>query len=363
MNNKGKILSVGLISMFLVSSCVSSSTLKLAKSKQISSGDTISAKSIVYGLPKSTLVFKINQVKTEYKAGPFAKFAETFLGIENVILDNKASYQLSCVVIDQYRELDNDALFIVEPGDEVINYLQLSKQGLIMFPESRTAKPLFQTESKDYSQNLIFTDLSVKPNYFSEKGEVTSVSDDMSAAPVLRKQVVQKSISDKAKEAADVIFEIRDRRLSILFGDEDKFPEGEAMKADLDELNRIEKEYLALFIGKKIESTTSFYYEFSPTQQYLTNPYLIFRFSETTGITDVNSMEGRPIFVVIEKDAGSVFDSLHTTVTENNGHSIYYRIPSSVNVKLIDKSVIAQRRIVIEQLGKLMAIPAKNINL
>ena len=362
--NKIRFIFVGIISMLFVS-CTTSKEINYASSKRLSSQDQINEKSIVYGLPKSTLVFKVEQLKTEYIAGPYAQYAETFLGISNVVTSSKTEYKLSNVLIDQYRELDNDALYIIEPGDQVIDYLQLSKQGLIMFPENRDAQPVFNTQSNDYSQKLIFTDLSVKPNYFHEKGEITRVStaaNNFSDVPVIRKQTVMKSIQDKAKEAADVIFDIRERRLSLLFGDEERFPQGDAMSATLNEMRRIEEEYLALFIGKQVESVSTFYYEFTPTKEYTSSPYMLFRFSEKSGVTDVKTIEGRPVYVVIENGNNSASENIESNSTTNS-HNIYYRVPYSVNVKLIDKDVIVQRRMIIEQLGKVMSVPAKNINL
>ena len=74
----------------------------------------------------------------------------------------------------------------------------------------------------------------------------------------MRQQViVEKTTEAKAKEVADKIFEIRDNKYKILVGQTDATYSGEAMKATIDALNKLEHDYMTLFTGFSESETTA----------------------------------------------------------------------------------------------------------
>ncbi len=336
-----------------------------ATSKKIQTIDTLSDNSIVYGLPKSTFVFGVKQVKEKYFPGPFAEYASLLLGIEGVEREINERYYVDNISISQYRELDSEMMFVINPGDERIEYLKLSKQGLIFFPENINVNDVFNNSNGESIDKHLFTNTTLKPNYNIKNTSLSRVSgqNDYSGVPVMRKQLVQKSKIDKAKEAAEVILNIRERRLLLLLGEEELFPVGEAMQSIIDELARIEKEYLSLFIGKRLKAEQIYYFEYTPDKQDIELPYVLFRFADNKGIVDENNFEGRPFVVDIEGLSTQIEDSV---VVSNgllsNSHRIYYRIPEVVTIKIVDKSnILARKRVLIEQFGKISSAPAKNI--
>ena len=71
--------------------------------------------------------------------------------------------------------------------------------------------------------------------------------------PVKQSQTVVKSLEKKAEETAEMIFKLRQKRVEIVTGDTDATFSGEAMAATLKEIQRLEDEYMSMFIGKSVK--------------------------------------------------------------------------------------------------------------
>jgi hypothetical protein len=144
----------------------------------------------------------------------------------------------------------------------------------------------------------------------------------------------------------------------------DYYPDGDALNAALKELDRLENEYMDLFIGKKITSTYTASFEFTPSEKDLHQPYFIFRFNEEKGVLPANDLTGRPI--IVELEALKQVESLSNLIYKNDNpeepryhDKIYYRIPDLVKVKVYDgSSLIAIRKVPVEQYGQIVQIPA-----
>ena len=165
--------------------------------------------------------------------------------------------------------------------------------------------------------------------------------------------VVEKSMEAKAKEVADKIFEIRDNKYRILVGDTDATYSGEAMKATIDALNKLENDYLSLFNGYSEFDTQAASFELIPAVQE-SQMYIAFRISDSEGLVPADNLNGNPYIVqlVVEEVAGESLD------TRSKNPVIYYRIPAICSVKLTDgAATLLQARVPVYQLGSLAAYP------
>ena len=77
--------------------------------------------------------------------------------------------------------------------------------------------------------------------------------------PVTREVMQDKTLEDKAAEAAEIILSVRQERMNIAMGHTDATFSGEALAAALEELSRIEEEYLALFRGYTVSRNRARY--------------------------------------------------------------------------------------------------------
>ncbi len=348
-------------------SCKTTSETKVSK---IDSLTNQPENGIIYALPKTTLRFTVEALRTDIIPGPYYEYAEKYLGMDDVPEEEYSDWQISNIMIDSYNEIDPEQFYMLEPeGKMNINMQKLIESGTLM-PVNQRAKHQFPNDFygfNDPGKEVVFTDLSVKKYIGEEK--VTYYKrvqrDSLFAkVPVVKTQSVTKTFEDKAEEAANFIFMIREKRFELLTGMADFYPEGESLEAAINELNDLESEYLSLFIGKKFTSTYQATFEFSPHEKDLNQPHILFRYSDERGVLPPNDLRGRPVIVEIEKlNHTENLDFLLADQFNREGTSyqnkLFYRIPDQAFIQVIDgNQLLAKRKITIEQFGTVVQIPS-----
>jgi hypothetical protein len=156
-----------------------------------------------------------------------------------------------------------------------------------------------------------------------------------------------------------MILDIRDQRLRIVTGDTDATYSGAAMGAAIDELTRLEKEYLMLFIGYSEFQTQKMNFEVIP-QPGETQMYVAFRLSDTAGLVPADNLSGKPVVMEIIPQTFADPAGASDAAKATKGAAIYYRIPAICNVKLMDGvNMLLQSRIPVYQLGRESSTPLK----
>lgn len=186
--------------------------------------------------------------------------------------------------------------------------------------------------------DLLFTDLSVKRNFEAEKDvEVSLVMPDTNYAsrPANRNALKEKTLEQKAEEAADFLIKLKKRRFKLVAGQYDYMPEGEAMAEALNELSRLEEEYLSLFIGKKMVSEVIRHFRFVPDTDRENERQVIFRFSDSQGILNTTETIGIP--VVLEVNSMQLIKDLESykIPVKPAADIMPYRIPEEVSFRLM----------------------------
>lgn len=353
------------ILLIVLISCSTTSETRVSKIENLNLN---SSSGIVYALPKSNITFKVEAVRTDIFPGPYHEYAEKYMGLENVPHKKESVWQISNITIDTYNDIDADEIYLIEPSGKMNIDLKGLIDNQIIFPINKESKDKY--ENRFYGKNesgsdIVFKDLSVS-KYVGEE-QVTyykRVQKDslFAKVPVVKTQSVYKSFEDKAEEASSFIFMIREKRFELLSGMADYYPDGQALDVALKELDRLENEYIDLFIGKRFTSTYTASFEFSPEEKDLHQPYILFRFNKDKGVLAANDLSGKPI--IIELEALGQVDNLPNfqPVTDELEHSsqnnLYYRVPDLVQVKVFDgSSLIASRKVKVEQFGKIILIP------
>ena len=150
--------------------------------------------------------------------------------------------------------------------------------------------------------------------------------------------------------------------MSIITGDTDATYSGSAMGAALDEITRLEQEYLSLFIGYSEYGTQTYTFDLTPSKTRESQMYIAFRFSETAGILPADNLSGRPIALEITpKDIASPMGE--KKVKKTKVPVVVYRIPATCGIRVIDgKNVLMETRFPIYQFGEETSLPV-NVNL
>jgi hypothetical protein len=236
-------------------------------------------------------------------------------------------------------------------------YPDLGNSGYVLNPAS-----LFIHESKrignyDLSSETWFTNLAVK-RHLTETTDTlykTMITDSSYVRiPVVRKQRDAKTLEQKAEEAANFIIKTRKRRFKLLAGQYDVFPEGQALAISVEELDKTEKEYLELFLGKKVKQEFTQSFIIIPEKSSEVQKITVAKFSQETGLRASDANTGKAIVMEIEPlQTLKALPSTPQFVLNN----LYYRIPDIANVRLkIESEVLYESRMSLFQAGKLVGI-------
>ena len=203
-----------------------------------------------------------------------------------------------------------------------------------------------------------FSDKGVSSNLTSESTTLYRNEKKESAynrVSVQQNMVVEKTLEQKAAETANTILELRRQRLQIVTGDTDATYSGEAMGAAIDELTRLEKEYMTLFTGYSEFQTQKMKFDVIPEAGRDSQMYIAFRISDKNGLAPADDVSGKPVVMEIVMPEIAQPEVVKKTKEE----VIYYRIPAMCTVKLKDgATLLLQSRMPVYQLGQDSSIPA-----
>lgn len=317
----------------------------------------------IYVLPRTLFMVSVVFEKETYIPGPYRLFTERYLGLEDFIAESGFNYRLLSVDIESFNEPDPDHYYSVNliKGDyNWEEYLRLSDYGFIFDPSVNFEKEKKEIKSGKKSELPYFTDLSVKRN-------LTEVTDTLYKTiirdssylrvPVLRSHREAKTLEQKAEEAANFIIKIRKRRFKLLAGQYELFPEGDALAISVEELDKLEKEYLELFLGKRIKEKYKKSFIVDPEAGTDPGNYTFARFSPMTGLLEADESAGKALELIIEPQQ-KVMTLPEINKNQDVKNQIFYRIPdiAEVKVKLVNEILYEERRSVY-QLGNIISYP------
>jgi hypothetical protein len=328
---------------------------------------------LMYSLPKTVVKIRVDVTKRTIKKGPFAAYADNLLGIKNVAFDDKSDWKIKNVQIGSYGMADSAHCFAVLAKNCLpANFLNFNEKGLLTSinasPSSEFApKELTQINlAKDEQMDISYSDLAIL-SPISEKTDTLyrgKGTDTLFVKiPILEKQLLKKTTAEQAKEAADLLIQIRKRKYKNLTGRYEKLLDGQAMATMVKELDEMEAQYLSLFIGKTVEKDFTYFFEFTPSEKKEFAPKPLFYFSETDGIRNSAANRAKPVLIeFIESNNTKNFNTFTSKVADLKGKktSFVYRIPEVSLVTLSkDNVVLASKKLAISQYGCLASLPVQ----
>ena len=302
------------------------------------------AQEVPYALPLTTLSVKVDIRQESFFAGPYAAFAKDMLNM-SVSEKDMVSTEVTRIELIPRVEADTDAWYTCDAESAAL--LALSAQGLVSLGGSgeRAAWRFLPGLKADFTdKGLTNPEKEAIQIVYEEVQTDTAVV----SIPVEHRVLVEKTLEDKASDAADMILAIRKDRLNIASGNTDASYSGEAMKAALDELDRIEKEYMALFCGYSVVRRQTCVFEVIPSATVKTQRYLVFRLTDDGPVTE--GVRGVPYYMELFPE-GSLPEE-NTDKRKTKG-AVRYRIPQVCKVVLSsDGKNLLQTRLPFYQLGR-----------
>jgi hypothetical protein len=318
--------------------------------------------SIVYSMPKTTVEISVEVLKDKYIPGPYVRYAEEQLSVENVSAREDISYRIGKISMRPMIEADYEYMYSLPVGEKAVvdaSFLALSSEGLIFsLNESQDISVNYTaTMPKNYQlypDRVPSSPLATQTEFIMERIKTDS---GFITVPFQQSIVEKKDIQSKAEEAAKFLFSLRQRRFELVTGDVDHAFSGSSLKDAVDEINRLEREYLSLFLGKHFVESCVYKFYISPDKSLDTKSYPVFYFSEADGALSEATRNSTPFtLTVIPSGKINYVEGVKTRVKTAN---IYYRVPEIADVQLLQGSKeICRGRMQIYQMGKELVLPS-----
>lgn len=338
----------------------------------------------MYSLPKNVLHVNVHATKTRQIEGPYAMYAQKYLGIRNVIKRSSTSYAIEHIDLTIQAIADPSETFFINIPKCIKKKNQLSVQftpeGMLTSVNTCNKHKGGELHGKKPNQDGRHTPMDEKN---AEAEQLLSYGKNLQETydtiiervlldsmtiekKILKKIMIEKTPEQKAKETADQILKIRDERFKLFTGyAEIAYTEGAIAYMDKG-LEKMENEYMRMYTGMSYSTTQERAYTFTPTALLYDSLIPLFRFSKEQGVLDTSFYSGTPVFIKFEKVAQSTdADSLLIYRNKNiKKKGVCYRVPQPVRVTLIhEDEVIASDVLPIAQLGQTTFLPPKQLTM
>lgn len=313
---------------------------------------------VTYALPSTTVSLEVEAVQETFYVGPYAKFAEKYLGIKPRMKD-ETTVQITQLKMTPYVEADQASRYSLQASKTGLNpsIFKLSSEGLVTFADAKFADESvwrFPVQNQgDFSGKGVSSNLTSESTtlYRNEKKESA-----YNKVAVQQSMVVEKTLEQKAAETAKTILQLRDQRLRIVTGDTDATYSGEAMGAAIEELSRLEEEYMTLFTGYSDYQTQKMRFDVIPERGRENQIYIAFRISDAKGLAPADEIGGKPVVMEIVPQE---FKQVPAVGKPSKDAVIHYRIPAICTIRLKNGTdLLLQARVPVYQLGQESSIPA-----
>lgn len=308
---------------------------------------------IAYSLPRTGVRIYVTAVKQSVMAGPFNGYAEQLLGIKNVPSKSSVNWSISEIQVETFSEPDPDQVYKAFGSGAFL--LNLTADGrLAGINSGKSTSEIIAVKTNQIIQKPEFDD-GFSFDYFTDTPFYIPGDSTNGFKPM------RISAEQKAAEAAKRILDARTTQFNIVSWMMDgEHPDGEAYKTSLNELKRIEKDYLSLFVGRTTYKKEKYSFDFVPVK---TNGKgeVVFRISNEKGVVPASDLSGKPVLIEfeLEKNLIQKYDGMVVSENPSAGESgVYYRMPGIATIKIIHElNTIATARAAIAQFGVVAPIP------
>ena len=313
---------------------------------------------LTYSLPSTTIVVEVEAVQEKFFAGPYARYAEKYLGIK-ARQKNETTYQITMLNLKPLVEADQNRRFSIPVKKSAVDatFLKLSSQGLISMADGTFGDATVWRFPKSGKGD--FAERGVSSNLKSESATLyrnQKTESEYNRIAVQQNMVVEKTQEQKAAEAAEMIIRLREQRLQIVTGDTDATYSGEAMGVAIEEMTRLEKEYMSLFVGYSDFQEQKMSFDITPSAERESQMYVAFRISDTAGLVPADNLSGKP--VVMEIVPQNVTDPQVTEEVKSKLPLVHYLVPAICTVRVKEGAdILIQSRIPVYQLGREGSMP------
>lgn len=298
---------------------------------------------VVYSLPTTMLRIKVEAEVTLCKVGPFYRYSNSYLNLSDVVTEDSKTWKLLSATITSYGKASEQESqkYKIVAMNAVCPSVQTTSDGVLLGINTKCESVELCDEETDVElPELTFDDVQLD-----------------------RSILTKTSTAAMAQETALSIYDLRDKRLSLLGGeDATVLHDAGSYEKVFAEIERLERDYISMFAGKKKTIKVVKYYDVVPDCYGATSQVLL-RFSEKEGFLDAMDLNGKPVYVDMTFTKPTQVSSYSAQSKERRSKPIYglrYIRPAMVNVKVVDRNKqIGEGNVLCSQGGQLLSLPAK----
>jgi len=287
---------------------------------------------VTYSLPLTSFIINAEITKITVKAGPYYRYAERYLGVKNVPVEDRVYYELGRITLTNKGMPDPDNHYVIEFKQKTVApFVYLTREGLIC------------AINEEYTPEA-----APKEAATPEKSNAAAVMP--SSSVYTEEMLLAGSVAHQAEIAAKQIFHYRESRNDILTGDADNMPpDGEAMKIVINKLEEQEKALTRLFTGYETRETS--YYDVSIKPEDEIEKEILFRFSQKLGILDDDDLGGEPVYFSLKAlDRPQPLDPKEAEKKAKLMRGVIYNVPGRAQAEITysGKSLLKKETLVVQ---------------
>ncbi len=335
---------------------------------------------VFYYLPKTTLVIDVEITKVNYIPGPYAAYAEQFLGYTG-IQQKSSLYEIRNIIITDVPEPDENQLYYVETEKKFSSLFEMEENGILRNVNVATSneEKLELKQEKDSQKNEGFEKQKLL-NLINirEKLDTVYQRQILDDSVVVEKRsinriLVKNSLEQSAREAATKISEIRASKYALISFNEDIAFESGTLNTMLKELDALENEYFKLFLGYTETEKVTYQFHYKPDINNVGFQPL-FKFNSTAGVNDSLKLMMETVYIVqsVNKTTQGInyfnmnnqklYDKKKKDSNIDEG-GLAYRMPETASFKIIwNNKTLANADVQVAQFGTVLRLPKYNLN-
>jgi|GEM_PF-143405 len=361
---------ISLISVLFIGQKVKSQIVAFPVKQQ----NTAKLDGIFYYLPRNVIKVDVCIVSTIKTKGPYADYADKFLGMKNVVKGNSTTYEINDIKLNSYAEPDSAQIYQVKalPTKNKPFVLSFNEDGtLLNCNQSLNDKPQQkkkQANNSDLTGFSAFSDF-VSPNEFEKIDTIvrkTNIDTITIEEKFYKRTVSEKPLEQKAREAADAILKLEENRYNLVTGSSEVNYEKGSIEYMDNQMKIMEDEYLLLFQGNTQHKFLNYSFTFLPEINNEGKNVNLFKFSNQKGITELSDKEGN--FVSVFSESMKITENIQGAEnkdkkSKNEEYGLYYRFPEKVrfDINYLGKSIESDE-FPISQFGKIGCLPAEGVS-
>ncbi|MCR4964761.1 MAG: DUF4831 family protein [Bacteroidales bacterium] len=285
-----------------------------------------------YALSQTAFEVNVTITKVREIKGYYTDYAQTLLGLTNVISENRTFYKVNNVEINP--------VILPDPNHTYLVVLDKNQQKLIA---NKAAEPTiwmqneletFSTKSTpipDFFKNYSDPSYAEMEDSFTETKIIDGV---ITQVPANRTKLVNVTNSQKAQQAAEAISKSRQDQYNLVKGEQETTYSKEALELMLKELKQWEENYLSLFTGLVLED--EIHYKFYVCPNTLTTD--LFSFNQDKGLSYGYDINKNDKVYSVELNPGLTMETVIDTTAKNPKTLGYrYRTPVSMQAAIVTK--------------------------